>query len=204
MLICKVSLLTIILLGDLALTACTITKQATNSNITQCSAHQQKVHTLNQYKARGSFVYLFGKKRIYARFFLQQYSPEYYSLLLTNPLGNIELGINVRPNLVQLTDHRGQVYFDNNPEKIIYRLSGIVIPLNNLREWILGLPGNCNEFILDNQGRLSKLTYKRGSLSWDVDYQEYSNTIIPSLPIRLILKQNNQYIKLTIDNWSFK
>lgn len=45
---------------------------------------------------------------------------------------------------------------------MIRKLTGMAIPLNNLRQWMLGLPGEANDFALDDQYRLSKLTYQQG------------------------------------------
>jgi outer membrane lipoprotein LolB len=186
------------------LTACTTTKPATSTSSPQWHAHQQAVQQLSQYQTRGSFAYLSDKKKVYARFFWQQYSPEHYRLLLTNPLGSTEVDLNVRAKLVQLINHQGKRYINDNADEMIHRLSGMAIPLNNLRQWILGLPGGSNDFTLDDQYRLSRLNYQQGNLSWEVYYQHYSSAITPPLPILLELKQGNQHIKLKIDSWELK
>ena len=53
---------------------------------------------------------------------------------------------------------------------MIRKLTGMAIPLNNLRQWMLGLPGEANDFALDDQYRLSKLTYQQGGQTRKVDY----------------------------------
>jgi len=202
--ICKVSLPLLISLASLVLPACTMNKPATSPSSPQWHTHEQAVQQLSQYQTRGSFAYLSDRKKVYARFFWQQYSPEHYRLMLTTPLGSTQLDLNVRPNMVQLTDHQGKRYFSDNAEEMIHRLSGMAIPLNNLRQWILGLPGGSNDFMLDDRYHLSKLTYQQGNLSWAVDYQDYSRAITPPLPSRLELKQGDQRIKLKIDSWALK
>jgi outer membrane lipoprotein LolB len=69
---------------------------------------------------------------------------------------------------------------------------------------MLGLPGEANDFTLDDQYRLSKLTYRQGSQTWTVDYQDYNSDLKPQLPSRLELKQGDQRIKLKMDNWTLK
>lgn len=202
--ICKFTLLHLIPLTSLVLTTCTTTKPATSPSSPQWHSHQQAVQQLSQYQTRGSFAYLSDRKKIYVRFFLQQYSPENYRLLLTNLLGSREVDLNVRLNVVQLTDHQGKRYVSDNPEEMLYRLSGMAIPLNNLRQWMLGLPAGSKNFALDNRYHLSRLQYQQGNLSWAVDYQDYSDVITPSLPSRLELKQGDQVIKLKIDSWAIK
>lgn len=203
----KVSLLRLIPLASLVLAACTTTKPsgpATNPTSPQWRAHEQAVQQLDQYQTRGSFAYLSDQKKVYARFFWQQYSPDRYRLLLTNPLGSTELDLNVQKNVVQLTDNQGKRYVSDNAEEMIRKLTGMAIPLDNLRQWMLGLPGEANDFKLDDQYRLNSLTYQQGSQTWTVDYQDYNDSLKPQLPNRLELKQGDQRIKLKMDNWTLK
>ncbi|MDT3250911.1 lipoprotein insertase outer membrane protein LolB [Serratia sp. root2] len=203
----KVSLLRLIPLASLVLAACTTTKPsgpATSPTSPQWRTHEQAVQQLGQYQTRGSFAYLSDQKKVYARFFWQQFSPERYRLLLTNPLGSTELDLNVQQNVVQLTDNQGKRYVSDNAEEMIRKLTGMAIPLDNLRQWMLGLPGEANDFTLDDQYRLSKLTYQQGGQTWTVDYQDYNSDLKPQLPSRLELKQGDQRIKLKMDNWTLK
>ncbi|WP_413515286.1 lipoprotein insertase outer membrane protein LolB [Serratia proteamaculans] len=203
----KVSLLRLIPLASLVLAACTTTKPsgpATSPTSPQWRTHEQAVQQLDQYQTRGSFAYLSDQKKVYARFFWQQYSPDRYRLLLTNPLGSTELDLNVQKNVVQLTDNQGKRYVSDNAEEMIRKLTGMAIPLDNLRQWMLGLPGEANDFKLDDQYRLNSLTYQQGSQTWTVDYQDYNDSLKPQLPSRLELKQGDQRIKLKMDNWTLK
>ncbi|MCS3408383.1 lipoprotein insertase outer membrane protein LolB [Serratia sp. AKBS12] len=203
----KVSLLRLIPLASLVLVACTTTRPtgpATSPTSPQWRAHEQAVQQLSQYQTRGAFAYISDRKKVYARFFWQQYSPERYRLLLTNPLGSTELELNVQQNVVQLTDNQGKRYVSDNAEEMIHKLTGMSIPLDNLRQWMLGLPGEASDFTLDDQYRLSKLSYQQGGQRWNVDYQDYNSDLKPQLPSRLELQQGEQRIKLKMDNWTLK
>lgn len=203
----NLNLLRLFPLLSLLLTACTLTKPsgpATSPTSVQWREHQQAVQQLEQYQTRGAFAYLSDQKKVYARFFWQQYTPERYRLLLTNPLGSTELELNVQKSVVQLTDNQGKRYVSNDPEEMIRKLTGMAIPLHNLRQWILGLPGEASDFTLDDQYRLNKLTYQQGDLTWTVIYQDYHTDLTPQLPSRLELQQGDQRIKLKMDNWTLK
>lgn len=205
--ICKISLFRLLPLASLVLTACTLTKPsgpATSPDSPQWRTHQQAVQQLEQYQTRGAFAYLSDQKKVYARFFWQQYSADRYRLLLTNPLGSTELELNVQKDTVQLTDNQGKRYVSDNPEEMIRKLTGMAIPLNNLRQWMLGLPGEASDFRLDDRYRLSKLTYQQGDLTWTVTYQDYNTDLKPQLPSRLELQQGDQRIKLKMDSWTLK
>ncbi|WP_457913951.1 lipoprotein insertase outer membrane protein LolB [Candidatus Gillettellia adelgis] len=207
MAICKVSLLYCILPTSLLVISCTTTQTIeliTNANSPQWHIHQKALQKLRTYQIRGSIIYLSDTKKIYAHFFWQQYSSEHYCLQLINPFGNTELTLHILQNRVQLVDRQGKSYTGDNAEEMIYRISGMVVPLRNLRQWILGLPGESNNFTLDNHYHLSKLTYKKDLENWTVEYKQYSRAIAPTLPNELELTHCNQRIKLKINNWTFK
>lgn len=82
-----------------------------------------------------------------------------YRLLLTNPLGSTELSLTAQPGSVQLIDNKGQTYTSTDAEEMIGRLTGMPIPLNSLRQWIIGLPGDATDYSLDDRYRLRELNY---------------------------------------------
>lgn len=119
------------------------------------------MRNLNQYQTRGAFAYISDQQKVYARFFWQQTGGDRYRLLLTNPLGSTELELNAQPGNVQLVDNKGQRYTADDAEEMIGKLTGMPIPLNSLRQWILGLPGDATDYKLDDQYRLSEITYSQ-------------------------------------------
>lgn len=194
-------------LASLILTACVTLKvidQESKTFSPQWYIHRQVIMQLNQYQAHGSFTYLSNKKIVYARFFLQQYSSEHYQLLLLNPLGGIELILDVQSHIVKLTDSQGKRYYSDKSEEIINKLIGMQIPLNNMRQWMLGLPGSSNEFILDDKFHIKKIIYQKDNLIWVVNYQNYISMTVPSLPSQISIKQGDQCIKLKINAWVIK
>ncbi|EOV0796691.1 lipoprotein insertase outer membrane protein LolB, partial [Yersinia enterocolitica] len=121
-----------------------------------------------------------------------------------NPLGSTELELVVQPGVTQLTDNQGKRYVSNDPQEMIQKLTGMSIPLESLRQWILGLPGDTTDFTLDDKYRLKQLTYQQDGVTWVVDYQEYNTQVTPALPSRMELSQGGQRIKLKMDNWTVK
>ncbi|MBJ7220831.1 MULTISPECIES: lipoprotein insertase outer membrane protein LolB [unclassified Brenneria] len=164
--------------------------------------HQQKVQQLSEYQTRGSFAYISDSKKLYARFFWHESSAERYRLLLTNPLGSTELELRAQPGSVQISDNQGKRYVGKDAEDMVRQLTGMAIPLNNLRQWILGLPGDASDFTLDSQYLLKTATYRQGDQSWTVNYQSYSHKVTPPMPESLELTQGEQRIKLKMDNWT--
>ncbi|MGS3245150.1 lipoprotein insertase outer membrane protein LolB [Klebsiella michiganensis] len=194
-------------LASLVLTACAINAPkgpGKSPDSPQWRQHQQDVRNLNQFQTRGAFAYLSDEQKVYARFFWQQTGQDRYRLLLTNPLGSTELSLTAQPGSVQLIDNKGQTYTANDAEEMIGRLTGMPIPLNSLRQWIIGLPGEATDYSLDDQYRLRELNYTQNGKTWHVTYGGYTSDTKPSLPANMELNDGSQRIKLKMDNWIVK
>ncbi|MFU9138682.1 lipoprotein insertase outer membrane protein LolB [Erwinia tasmaniensis] len=194
-------------LASVLLAACSVNKpQGPGQSITspQWQQHQQSVEKITHYQTRGAFAYLSDSQKVYARFNWQQTAPDRYRLLLTNPLGSTELQLDAQGSVVQLVDNKGKRYVSNDAEKMISQLTGMDIPLNSLRQWILGLPGDSTDYALDDQYRLRQVNYSRNGQKWTVTYQGYDNKLAPTLPSNLELQEGNQRIKLKMDSWTVK
>ncbi|MEB4676185.1 lipoprotein insertase outer membrane protein LolB [Enterobacteriaceae bacterium G50] len=193
-------------LASLVLTACvTTTPQGPGKSpdSPQWREHQQEIRKLNQYQTRGAFAYLSDEQKVYARFFWQQTGQDRYRLLLTNPLGSTELSLTAQPGSAQLVDNQGKTYTDVDGEEMIGKLTGMPIPLNSLRQWILGLPGDATDYKLDDQYRLREVNYTQNGKTWKVVYGGY-NDQKPALPANMELTEGSQRIKLKMDNWIVK
>lgn len=201
----KSHLVRLLPLASLVLAACSINAPkgpATSPTSPQWREHEAQIKQLEHYQTRGSFAYISDKQKVYARFFWQQYTRDNYRLLLTNPLGSTEMELKVQSGVAQLTNNEGKKYTSNNPDEMIQKLTGMSIPLANLRLWMLGLPGDESDFTLDSQYRLSKVNYSQHGQQGTVVYQSYSDDMIPSLPNRLELTEGDQRIKLKMDSWT--
>ncbi len=194
-------------LASLVLTACAINAPkgpGKSPDSPQWRQHQQDVRNLNQFQTRGAFAYLSDAQKVYARFFWQQTGQDRYRLLLTNPLGSTELSLTAQPGNVQLIDNKGQTYTATDAEEMIGRLTGMPIPLNSLRQWIIGLPGDATDYSLDDQYRLRELNYTQNGKTWHVTWGGYTSDTKPSLPANMELNDGSQRIKLKMDNWIVK
>ncbi|EOZ9097641.1 lipoprotein insertase outer membrane protein LolB [Klebsiella aerogenes] len=195
-------------LASLVLTACAINTPlqgpGKSPDSPQWRQHQQDVRNLNQFQTRGAFAYLSDEQKVYARFFWQQTGQDRYRLLLTNPLGSTELSLTAQPGGVQLIDNKGQTYNATDAEEMIGRLTGMPIPLNSLRQWIIGLPGDATDYSLDDQYRLRELNYTQNGKTWHVTYSGYTSDTKPTLPSNMELNNGSQRIKLKMDNWIVK
>ncbi|ELM3724507.1 lipoprotein localization protein LolB [Edwardsiella piscicida] len=203
----KVNLLRLLPVSCLLLAACgTLPDKNSGGSVSspQWQAHQQQVENITVYQTRGAFAYLSDKQKVYARFFWQQTAAGHYRLLLTNPLGSTELELNVQPGVAQITDSQGRRYVSDNATVMLEKLTGMQIPLDNLRQWMLGLPGQAQSIQLDSAHRLRQATYRHAGQTWQVDYLKYDSASVPALPAQLELTQGGQRIKLKMDSWTLR
>lgn len=194
-------------LAALVLTACSITPPkgpGKSPDSPQWRQHQQDVRSLSQYQTRGAFAYLSDQQKVYARFFWQQTGQDRYRLLLLNPLGSTELELKAQPGEAQITDNKGLTYTGTDAEEMIGKLTGMPIPINSLRQWILGLPGEATDYTLDDKYRLSEIHYTQNGKTWKVVYGGYDSNSQPALPSNMELTEGSQRIKLKMDNWIVK
>ncbi|MGL9721385.1 lipoprotein insertase outer membrane protein LolB [Symbiopectobacterium sp.] len=192
-------------LASLLLTACTLTKPSGPNATSDSPAwlqHKQQVQQLSQYQTRGAFAYLSDSKKLSANFFWQESSTQRYRLLLTNPFGGTELELRAQPDGIQITDGQGKRYIGKDAEYMLSQLTGMRIPLTNLRQWMIGLPGDAQQFTLDEHARLSTATLVQNGLTWEVKYLGYDDSVTPTLPNALELTQGEQRIKLKMNNWT--
>lgn len=201
-------LLRLIPLTALLLSACNLnninTQGLGSDTDVQWQAQKNALNKISQYETRGAFAYIEESNKVYARFYWRDKGEETYRLLLTNPLGTTELDLNVTPGVIEMTDNKGQKYYSDNPVEMIYQLTGMVIPLKNLRAWLIGLPGDATNFELDSHHLLKSVSWPAPEGDWIVTYQAYDSSVTPNLPQRLELRQGQRLIKLKMDNWDIQ
>ncbi|MGP1944772.1 MAG: lipoprotein insertase outer membrane protein LolB [Arsenophonus sp. ET-KM2-MAG3] len=198
-----------ILLFVIFLTACKFNQQLTTKKNNLISNqlwinHQQQLIKLKKFETRGSFVYIDVNNKIYTNFFWQQYAISNYCLLFTNPLGRTELKLNITPHTIKIVDREGKKYVNNHPTQLIYQLTGMKIPIENLSYWLIGLPINVTSFTLDKRGLLKTIEYRKNGKNWHLNYFSYYQFSQPKLPSYIELTQDKQRIILKMHSWILK
>ncbi len=72
---------------------------------------------------------------------------------------------------------------------MIGRLTGMPIPLNSLRQWIIGLPGDATDYSLDDRYRLRELNYTQNGKTWHVTYGGYTSDTQPAPAVQCRAEQ---------------
>lgn len=192
--------------ASVLLATCSIQSQNSDPPKTslQWQWHQQTVAKITQYQTHGVFIYLSNRQKVYARFNLKQSSTYNYRLILTNIFGSTELQLDTQGSVVQLIDNKGKRYTSNNAEQMISQITGMDIPLFNMRQWILGLPGDATDYQLNKHYQLQSLTYSGNGQHWKVHIGNYYTKVTPPLPVNLEFTKGDQHIKLRMDSWTLQ
>lgn len=167
-------------------------------------AHQQKLQQIQTYQVIGKIGYISPEQRETLNFQWQK-SPNKSQLRLTNFLGQTVLSLSMDAKGANVETYDDQKFNAANGQILIYQLTGLDIPIDNLQGWLLGLPTKADYFKLNENNTLASLDKTSGRQNWHVDYTRYKefswqNGNIP-LPDRMQLTQQQTSIKLVISKW---
>lgn len=196
-----------LLMIALMMVACTnTTSQLSNENKQQAlQRHQRELSTLTHFQATGSLAYIAEKTKYYGRFLITQHANDNYQLRLTTPVGTTMFSLVVTPKFAELTDNKGDKYKDTNVEYLMMKLTGMNIPLTSLHNWFKGYSNNINQDKIDSQGRLVNTTLTQDKQNWRLIINRYNAYHFANkqvdLPTSIELNNNNDTLRLTINNW---
>lgn len=167
-------------------------------------AHQQKLQQIQTYQVIGKIGYISPEQRETLNFQWQK-SPNKSQLRLTNFLGQTVLSLSMDAKGAIVETYDDQKFNAANGQILIYQLTGLDIPIDDLQDWVLGLPTKADHFKLNENNTLASLDKTSVRQNWHVDYTRYKefswqNGNIP-LPDRMQLTQQQTSIKLVISKW---
>ncbi len=173
---------------------------------------QQHRATLNQiesYRVTGKLGYK-DPEQSQSLNFIWTHSPTKSELRLTNFLGQTMLNLTTDDRSTQVNTFGGDTYTGSDPSELIYRLTGIIIPFEQMNSWIKGLPTPEDRYALNEQSTLSNVTTQSTNNLWNLDYQSYTDVENPitgetqllPMPKSLRLTKDKLLIKLAITKWT--
>ncbi|GAB7228613.1 lipoprotein insertase outer membrane protein LolB [Vibrio rotiferianus] len=168
-------------------------------------AHEQRLKTINNFQATGKLGYIAPDQRQSLNFYWKQ-STTLSQLRLTTVLGQTALKLTITPQGATVETYDDQVLTARNANQLIYRLTGLMMPVDHLPDWLLGLPTNADSFQLSSTNTLQVLDKQIGLNDWNIDYQRYGdiewhNQTLP-LPSKLKLSTSDVKINLVITKWN--
>ncbi|PSU19536.1 lipoprotein insertase outer membrane protein LolB [Photobacterium kishitanii] len=177
-------------------------QQPTITHKADWTLHQAQLQQLTTYHAQGVFGYISPQQRVTLTFNWQN-RPGDYQLILTKMYKTI-LKLDARPHAVTLTDPDGKTHHGSDAAQLVQQLTGINLPLQQMRDWLIGLPTGADHYLLNKNNQVAFLTKKIDGRTWEMHYSSYDNTKVPSLPVLMILKQGDLTIKIKVSTWQIK
>ncbi|ATF10478.1 lipoprotein insertase outer membrane protein LolB [Candidatus Enterovibrio altilux] len=169
--------------------------------------HKQTLLNITQFTAKGKIIFIGPEQRISANFIWEQ-NHNAILLQLINFFGVTLLRLEATPNYAILIDNEGQRYVGKNAASLLRQLTGMTLPINEMTQWIKGLPTGNNNFRLSADNRVVFLSTDDSStnqLSLQLEYPTYDSNICSLLPtkIKININNNHQKVNLIISNWKY-
>ncbi|KDM90694.1 lipoprotein insertase outer membrane protein LolB [Photobacterium galatheae] len=181
------------------LAGCTITPK-TSPIATDWETHQKALSAISAFQANGKLGYISPEQRFTANLSWKTNTGSDH-LLLTNFLGTTLLKLDSQPGRAILIDNDGKRYQGSDPAQLVLSLTHIALPINQMRDWLLGLPTDADTYQLNTENRVAYLAKQVGGQLWQLDYHDYDESVSPALPSKLVLSQGDKRIKLVISRW---
>ncbi|WP_180958318.1 lipoprotein insertase outer membrane protein LolB [Vibrio sp. vnigr-6D03] len=183
----------------LLLSACTTLPEAPNQPVDWVS-HQKQLESLQEYALTGKMAYISESKRQSLSFYWKK-THNSEELRLTTLLGQTALLLNIDENGATVVTHEGDTYQHVSGNILIKRLTGLSIPIDQLSEWIKGLPIDADYYQLNEENTLSDLTKQIDGQAWELNFNKYTQQNEFVLPSSLTLVQDKTKLKIAVSKW---
>lgn len=125
---------------------------------------------------------------------------------LTTLLGQTALKLTITPQGATVETYDDQVLSARDANQLIFRLTGLMMPVDHMPDWLLGLPTDADSFQLSPTNTLQALDKQIGPNDWNIAYQRYGDIewhqqTLP-LPNKLKLSTADVKINLVITKWN--
>ena len=123
-------------------------------------------------------------------------------LILTSFIGTRILALTQTRNGAEL-EYDGDVYDDINASRLLARLTGFSIPMDNADDWLKGTVDDPS-LQVDELGRAKNVTWQAANgEKWQINYGDYQQYAGFWLPKKLTLKHRAIKIKIQLYEWHF-
>lgn len=162
--------------------------------------HKQQLEDLSDWTLTGKLAIITPKEKHSLNIYWQQSGDDLH-ITLSAFLGSTVLDLKKNGLLTEIIDSNGDYFVGNDSEALIERLSGLVIPIDVLQQWIKGNPSAAS-FQLNQQNQVQSLSgMDRKKELWMIDYSDYRATQGVNLPYKLQLKRTDLRLKFAISKW---
>ncbi|MFK8082212.1 MAG: lipoprotein insertase outer membrane protein LolB [Granulosicoccus sp.] len=196
----RVSLVWALVLSLLLVSSCTVTP--TTSTIDPV-VRAAKLAELSEFSFSGGLGIWTDEQSISGRLLWQQ-AGDKLDVRLTGPLGLGEMDLSDSGDFATL-DRAGTVLSSGpSVDRVLQEGLGLAIPvpLEQLKRWVLGLPGDALSVDNDTQGKLSSLRFTdQQGTRWQVHFRRYTELEGLALPSLITASGGPYSVRLLLKNW---
>lgn len=158
------------------------------------------VTQITKWTARGKMMVADGKDKVSGYFYWQQDGQD-FDFSLDSIIGTNIFAIRFEQGLATV-EADGKTYQDTDPQRLIYRLTGYLMPVNQMPNWLLARIGNqAQKPIYDANNQLSSFSYGNGEGAWLVTYGKWTKQNSLALPQSISLTAVDHRVKISISDW---
>ena len=182
--------------GTLLLTSCSLIPAGPDIS-SEDAAFKQNIEALEYWRARGKFSYRSSEVTETGNFDWRQRGQS-YQLRLFGPLGMGSIKISGGPNLVRIQTGDQDISSDQ-PLSLLYRMTGIEIPLNSMPMWLTGKPASRSpsNISLDDKGRIQSFFERQ----WLLNYSDYREVDGRQVPTAVAAYKDGINLRMLVHTW---
>lgn len=162
---------------------------------------------LSQWTARGKILLVSGKEKESAYFYWRQDKDD-FQFTLSTFIGVDVLSLKYENGIATLKLD-GKSYNDNDPQRLVARLTNKQIPFKKLPLWLLGsaVKKDVIDPVYINKTELKSFAYRESGFNtqtWRINYSEREPVLKLRLPKGMTIKSSDSRIKIAISNWQLE
>jgi len=182
-------------------TGCAQLPKTTPHQQNSWETQQTQLAALTHWSLSGKLAVITPDDRNSANIHWQQ-SDEDFHIRLTNFLGLFVLEIQKSGETTVITDADGKQHTSDNSEQLITQLSGMILPIQQLQQWIKGNPTKASYQLDENQQVITLQGGEQSTGIWSINYSDYRTINNTNLPHRLQLSRGDLRLKFAISSWN--
>ncbi|PHI41250.1 outer membrane lipoprotein LolB [Actinobacillus succinogenes] len=163
--------------------------------------HLSLLKQIKAYSAQGQIGYISSQERFSSRFEWQYQNPQNYTLKLYSTISTTSLEMQRHPSGMTISDNKGNQRSEADAKMLIREIVGMEVPLERLATWLKGQPDEHADYQVGENHYLAGFSYPIDGVVWTADYLVYHQDRTPALPRDILLKNNNQTLKIRVENW---
>lgn len=163
-------------------------------------SHQARLTAIEQFEASGKIGFRSPKDRLSVSF-NWKHTAELSKLRLINVLGKTMLTLTIDDQGAKIVTSDNQVYQDSSANRLFYQLTHIMFPVEQMQDWIKGLPTQADSYALDENHTLSSLRKTIDGKKWRMSYSRYQDIGSTPLPNKMTLRDADNVLNIVISNW---